>query len=213
MVYRVYSEKIPGVSPESGALLAECVGFLGIGGLKKLRILNRYDVENISPELFERAKMTVFSEPQVDVVCDEPDLSGADAFFAVEPLPGQFDQRADSAAQCIQLMHPGDRPSVRSAKVYVLYGDISDADVDRIKRYVINPVETREASFELPETLQADYPVPADIRIVEGFTAMDGAALEALRAELGLAMDADDVKFLQAYFRDEERRDPTRKYA
>ncbi len=209
MVYRIYSEKKPGVSPESGALLAECVGFLGIGGLKKLRILNRYDVENISAGLFERAKTTVFSEPQVDDICSEPNLNGADAFFAVEPLPGQFDQRADSAAQCIQLMHAGERPLVRSAKVYVLYGDLSPEDVDKVKRYVINPVESREASFDLPDTLRSEYPVPADIRIVEGFTSMDSDALGSLRAELGLAMDADDLAFLQAYFRDEEHRDPT----
>ena len=209
MVYRVFVEKKPGLSPESAALLSDCREFLGIQALERVRILCRYDVESITAELFARARTTVFSEPPVDDICDEPDVTGADAVFAVEALPGQFDQRADSAAQCLQMLCPGDRPVVRSARVYVLYGAVTAADVDAIKRYVINPVESREAALEKPETLRIDHPVPADIETVTGFISMEEGALSALREKMGLAMDLDDLRFLQAYFRDTERRDPT----
>ena len=131
MVYRVYSEKKKEFAHEAEALLAEAGKLLGISGLKDVRVLNRYDAENIRPELFEYAKTTVFSEPQVDVCTDEPDLAGA-RVFAVEFLPGQFDQRADSAAQCIQLISQEDRPLIRSAKVYALYGDVSDAELEDV---------------------------------------------------------------------------------
>ena len=151
----------------------------------------------------------MFSEPQLDLVSEEAELQDADLVFAVEPLPGQFDQRADSAAQCIQMLHPGERPTVRSAKVYALYGTLTEHDVESIKHYVINPVESREASLTKPETLRIDYPIPQDIQTVEGFTAMDEAALSALLDSLGLAMDLDDLRFLQSYFRDTEKRDPT----
>ena len=140
MVYRVYVEKKPGLTEEAAALFAEATGLLGIVGLESVRVINRYDVENITPELFERAKTTVFSEPAVDNAADTLDCDGG-IVFAVEYLPGQFDQRADSAAQCIQLMSRSDRPLIRTAKIYVLYGDISASDVERIKKYVINPVE------------------------------------------------------------------------
>ncbi|MBR1457118.1 MAG: phosphoribosylformylglycinamidine synthase [Oscillospiraceae bacterium] len=209
MVYRVFVEKKPGVSPEAASLLSDCRDFLGIRGLTAVRVLNRYDVENVSAELFAYARGSVFSEPQLDHVSDEASLGDAACVFAVEPLPGQFDQRADSAAQCIQMLHPGDRPTVRSARVYALYGEISAADIEAVKHYVINPVESREAALEKPETLRIDYARPADIETVEGFTEMDGAALAALLDRLGLAMDLDDLKFLQAYFRDEEKRQPT----
>ena len=209
MIYRVYVEKKPGLAPEAAALLTECRDFLGIENLRAIRVLNRYDVENISEELFLRARGTIFSEPQLDLVSEEPDLSDANFVFAVEPLPGQFDQRADSAAQCIQLMQPGDRPTVHTAKVYALYGELSADERRTIQNYVINPVESREASLEKPETLQIDYPQPADIETVLGFCEMDRAALSALLDRLGLAMDLDDLAFLQAYFRDEEKRDPT----
>jgi len=209
MVYRVFVEKKPGLAPEAAALLGDCRSFLGIAGLRSVRILNRYDVEDIDADLFARAKTTVFSEPPLDLVSDAADLSGADAVFAVEPLPGQFDQRADSAAQCIQLLGRCERPTVRSAKVYALSGDLSPADVEAVRRYVINPVESREASLETPETLKAVYPQPAAVKTVEGFTALDEAGLSALLDEMGLAMDLDDLALLQSYFRDEERRDPT----
>lgn len=189
--------------------MADCRGFLGIEGLDQVRILNRYDAENIDPALFDYAKTTVFSEPQLDTVSETAELSDADAVFAVEPLPGQFDQRADSAAQCIQLLSQGERPTVRTAKVYGLYGALTATEVQAVKRYVINPVESREASLDRPETLQMTAEQPDHVETVEGFTGMDEAELPALLERLGLAMDFADLKFLQAYFRDEERRDPS----
>ncbi len=209
MIYRVFVEKRPGLAPEASSLLAECRDFLGIESLRALRVLNRYDVEGIGEELFRRARRTVFSEPQLDFIYEEAPLSDADRVFAVEPLPGQFDQRADSAAQCIQLLQPGDRPTVRTARIYALYGELSAEEFERIKHYVINPVESREASLEKPETLQASYPVPMDIETVEGMCDMDRTALSALLDRFGLAMDLDDLVFLQTYFRDTEKRDPT----
>ena len=207
MVYRVYVEKKPGLNEEAAALFAEATGLLGVKGLENVRVINRYDAENITTELFERAKTTVFSEPAVDNVGDAPDTVGA-AVFAVEYLPGQFDQRADSAAQCIQLMSRSDRPLIRTAKIYALYGDVTASDVEKIKKYVINPVEAREASLELPETLKVRYDVPQDVKTLDGFTALDRAGLEAFVSEYGLAMDADDAEFCRNYFIG-EKRDPT----
>ena len=209
MVFRVYVEKKPGLAPEAASLLSDARSFLGLQSLTGVRILNRYDVEDIAQELFDYAKTTVFSEPQLDLVSDEADVKDAAAVFAVEPLPGQFDQRADSAAQCIQLLSQGERPIVRSAKVYALYGALSGEDVAAIKHYVINPVEAREASLDKPETLRMEHPQPDTVETVEGFAALDEAGLAQLLDSLGLAMDLDDLKFLQAYFRDEEKRDPT----
>ena len=207
MVYRVYVEKKPGQTQEAQGLLGQIRDFLQIKGLKELRILNRYDAENIDAQLFRYAVNTVFSEPQVDNVSFQ--APQGQIVFAVEPLPGQYDQRADSAAQCIQILSQGERPTVRTARVYVLEGELTAEQVEAVKKYVINPVESREASLELPETLRMEYDIPTTVRTVEGFTAMDAAALDALRDELGLAMDLDDLKFLQGYFRDDEGRDPT----
>ena len=209
MVYRVFVEKKPGLAPEAAGLLSDCRSFLGLSSLTDVRILNRYDVEDIDEGLFAYARSAVFSEPQLDRVSDQADTAGAAAVFAVEPLPGQFDQRADSAAQCIQLLSQGERPTVRSAKVYALYGALSAADIQAVKDYVVNPVESREADLDKPETLRMEHPQPDAVETVSGFTALDGAGLAALLEELGLAMDLDDLKFLQGYFRDEERRDPT----
>ena len=209
MVYRVFVEKKPGLAPEAAGLLSDCRSFLGIKKLENVRILNRYDVEGIDEKLFDYARTTVFSEPQLDNVSQEADLSDANVVFAVEPLPGQFDQRADSAAQCIQLQSQGERPTVRSAKVYALYGKLTKKDVEAIKHYVINAVEAREASLEKPETLAIQHAAPETVDTVKGFIKMTDAALGKLLDKLGLAMDLDDLKFLQAYFRDEEHRDPT----
>ena len=209
MVYRVFSEKKPGLSPEAEALLSDCRAFLGIGGLNNIRVLNRYDAEGIDRDLFDYAIRTVFSEPQLDIASEAAEVSDADAVFAVEPLPGQFDQRADSAAQCVQLLSQGERPTVRTAKVYALYGKLSGEDIEKIKAHVINPVETREAALEKPETLQIEHPQPERVETVEGFTALPPEGLSALSERLGLAMDQADLEFLQAYFRDEEQRDPT----
>ncbi len=207
MVYRVYVEKKPGQTQEAQGLLGQIRDFLQIKGLKALRILNRYDAENIDEQLFRYAVNTVFSEPQVDNVSFQ--APQGQIVFAVEPLPGQYDQRADSAAQCIQIISQGNRPVIRTAKVYVLTGDISDEELAAIKKYVINAVESREASLDMPETLAVHYDAPETVATVEGFTAMDERALAALLEQLGLAMDLDDLKFLQAYFRDTEHRDPT----
>ena len=207
MVYRVFVEKKEELANEAKALCADAQALLGIKTLEKVRVINRYDAENISEELFAYAKGTVFSEPQLDIVTDAPDLSGA-TVFAVEYLPGQFDQRADSAAQCIQIISKGERPLIRTAKLYALYGALTEADVAEIKKYVINPVEAREAGFEKPETLVAKYDIPTEVGTLDGFTALDRAGLESFVKEYGLAMDADDIAFCQDYFKSEHR-DPT----
>ena len=207
MVYRVYVEKKAGQTHEADGLLREIQEFLQVKGLTSLRVLNRYDVENIEKDLFDYAVNTVFSEPQVDDVCYEQPQG--QIVFAVEPLPGQFDQRADSAAQCVQILSQGERPLVRTAKVYVLEGQISEKDLAAIRNHVINPVECREAALEMPETLAVEYAIPDSVATVTGFIGLDEAGLSALLDSLGLAMDLDDLKFLQNYFREEEKRDPT----
>jgi len=208
MVYRIFVEKKKGLDNEAQGLLSEAKNLLGISGLENIRLFNRYDAENITEELFNYCVQTVFSEPQLDVARAEIELPGA-YVFAVEALPGQYDQRADSAAQCIQIISQGERPLIRTAKVYALYGDVTEADIAAIKKHVINAVESREAALEKPETLAIEYAAPQTVATVEGFISMDDAALAALLDEKGLAMDLDDLKFLQAYFRDEEHRDPT----
>ena len=208
MVFRVYVEKKPGFDVEAQQLGTELKTILGIDGLRKVRIVNRYDVEGISQELFEQATPTVFSEPQVDdASADLPDFGDA-TVFATEFLPGQFDQRADSAAECIQLISQGERPTVRSAKVYALEGTLSEADVDAIKHYVINPVEAREASLEAKTTLKTQVPTPGKVETIAGFNEMDAAAGQKFIDERGLAMDLADLEFCQKYF-SEEGREPT----
>ncbi len=207
MVYRVFVEKKPELAHEAKALLSEAKELIGISSLENVRIINRYDAENISEELFSYAEKTVFSEPQLDIVSHEIDMSGA-VCFAVEYLPGQFDQRADSAAQCIQIISKSERPVIRTAKVYMLYGKLSDSDVDTIKKYVINPVEAREASFALPETLRVNYEIPTTVKTLEGFCSLSREGLLDFMKEYGLAMDIDDISFCQSYFRG-EKREPT----
>ena len=206
MVYRVFVEKKKELAQEAKALLGEARDLLGIKNLTDVRVINRYDAENITPELFDYAKRTVFSEPQLDIVSDSIEINGK--CFAVEFLPGQFDQRADSAAQCIQIISQGERPLIRTAKIYILIGDITDADAQRIKKYVINPVEAREASLEKPETLAVKYDIPTEVRTLDGFIKLDRAGLEDFVKKYGLAMDADDIAFCQDYFKSEHR-DPT----
>ena len=207
MVFRVYVEKRQELANEARALLSDARSLLGIKGLSDVRVINRYDAENITEELFEYAKNTVFSEPQLDIASEEVDLENA-VVFAVEYLPGQYDQRADSAAQCIQIISQGERPTVRTAKVYALYGNLSDGDVAEIKKYVINPVEAREATLEKFDTLKTDYDVPTEVKTLDGFISLDRAGLEAFVRDYGLAMDADDIAFCQEYFKSEHR-DPT----
>ena len=207
MVYRIFVEKKRGFDSEAQSLLADVKTFLGIKNLIDVRVVNRYDVENIDHELFDYACTAVFSEPQVDDTFIDPDFTGA-MTFAVEYLPGQFDQRADSAAQCIQIISQKERPLVRTAKIYALYGDLTEKQIEAIKKYVINPVESREASFELPETLVSVYDVPDSVKTLEGFINYSDAELEKFLVRYGLAMDKDDLQFCRDYFRS-EKRDPT----
>ena len=204
MVYRIYVEKKAGLDNEARALLSEIKTFLGIESVERVRIINRYDAENITEELFNYAVGTVFSEPQLDDVYKNVENDGA-VVFATEFLPGQFDQRADSAAQCIQLISQGDKPTVASAKVYMLYGRLTKDDVSRIKKHVINPVEAREASLATRETLATEYAVPTTVATLDGFLDLDSDGLAAFIAEKGLAMDLDDIKFCQQYFKKEGR--------
>ena len=207
MVYRVYVEKKPELANEAKALLNDARNLLGITNLTNVRLLNRYDAENITCELFDYATKTVFSEPQLDITSDACNLEGA-TVFAVEFLPGQFDQRADSAAQCIQIISQGERPLVHSAKVYGLYGNLSDSEIVAIKKYVINPVEAREASLDKPETLKVTYAIPTEVKTLNGFIQLDEKGLADFVKEYGLAMDEADIAFCQSYFR-KENRDPT----
>ncbi|MBR3968872.1 MAG: phosphoribosylformylglycinamidine synthase [Clostridia bacterium] len=207
MVYRVYVEKKKELANEAMGLLSEAKNLLGITNLTDVRIFNRYDAENITEELFNYAIGTVFSEPQLDIATSDIETGDA-TVFAVEFLPGQFDQRADSAAQCIQIISQGDRPLIRSAKVYALYGKLTDTDINEIKKYVINPVEAREADLALPQTLATKYDIPTTVKTLEGFLSLDREGLEKFVKDMGLAMDADDIAFCQNYFKTEGR-EPT----
>ena len=208
MVYRIFVEKKAGLRHEADHLKEDIVSFLQIKSLKDLRLVNRYDVENITEELFKTSVSTVFSEPQLDETYFEFSDDTAKVIFAVEYLPGQFDQRADSAAQCVQIISKGDRPTVRTAKVYALYGDLTEDEILKIKKYVINPVEAREATLEKPETLATEYDIPTTVKTLDGFLKLDRKGLEEFVAAYGLAMDADDIAFCQNYFKTEDR-DPT----
>ena len=207
MVYRVYVEKKKGLEHEANSLYRELTEMLGISSLTKVRLFNRYDVENIEKELFDYSVNTVFSEPQLDNVSYSL-LDDNCIIFAVEYLPGQFDQRADSAAQCIQLISQKNRPLVRTARVYCLYGNISEGELAAIKKYVINPVESREATLEEFDTLVAEYELPTSVATIDGFIGFGEEELAKMISELGLAMDIDDIRFCRDYFRTEHR-DPT----
>ena len=206
MVYRVYVEKKEGLGSEAEALERELKSFLGIAGLKKLRLINRYDVENADEELFRKLIPTVFSEPQVDEVYDS--LPEADEIFAVEYLPGQFDQRASSAAECAELVALCPRPVIRTAKVYALYGSLSEEEKAAVRKYVVNPVESRIASLEIPVTLAEEYAPPEKVKTLSGFTALDDEGLERVLKEYSLAMDLNDLRFTRGHFATEGR-DPT----
>ncbi len=208
MVYRIFVEKKAGLRHEADHLKDDIVSFLQIDGLKEIRLFNRYDVENITEELFSASIDTVFSEPQLDETSDTFSADGAAVVFAVEYLPGQFDQRADSAAQCVQIISKGERPTVRTAKVYALYGNLSEQEIATIKKYVINPVEAREAALEKPETLATEYDIPNEVKTLDGFLSYNREELAAFVRDYGLAMDLDDIAFCQNYFQTEQR-DPT----
>ncbi|MDP2892431.1 MAG: phosphoribosylformylglycinamidine synthase [Bacillota bacterium] len=209
MVLRIFVEKKKGMDVEAEGLFSDLREGLGLRGLKRLRILNRYDVSGLTQKEFKGIKAAVFYEPAVDTAYDETFTlpKGAHA-FAVEYLPGQYDQRADSAAQCVQLIYRKDRPEVRTAKVYILEGDISEADLVRIKGYLINPVDSREADMEKPHTLEIKVPAPAEVPTLDGFNALSDGGLMALDRDLGLAMKFKDLKFCQDHFK-KEGREPT----
>ena len=206
MVYRIYVAKKSEFANEAKALMGEIKNLLKIEGIKNLKVINRYDVEDIEKDLFDKCINAVFSEPQIDDAFEK--LPTADYIFAVEPLPGQFDQRADSAAQCIQLFSAGNRPVVKTAKVYAIDGNLTDAELEQIKKYVINPVECREADLQEKQTLAVEYDLPESVQTLVGFNKLDLDGLNLFLKEKGLAMDIDDLKFLQAYFV-KENRDPT----
>ena len=208
MVFRIYVEKKPALAQEADALLRDVRSFLGIRSLEKLRILNRYDAEGLDKSLFGRAVRTVFSEPQVDVTYDALPAKDGSLRFAVEYLPGQYDQRADSAAQCIQILSQGERPAIRTAKVYLLYGKLTEEEFSAIRRYVVNPVESREASLEKISTLAMQYDLPQTVAVLDGFCEMKDDALSAFCRDYSLAMDEGDLACCRDYFRTEGR-EPT----
>ena len=207
-IKRLFVEKKKGFDIEAGALCRDLKENLGLGGLKSVRIINRYDVEGMSDADIELTRDTVFAEPQVDNILFG-EISIDDKYFATEYLPGQFDQRADSAAQCVQIMTGGEKPIVRTAKIVVLCGDISDDDVNSAADYCINPVESRRASIEMPESLIDKSDEPLDVATIDGFCDADDDGLKAMIADMGLAMDFDDISFCRDYFKNTEKRNPT----
>ncbi len=208
-VRRIYVEKKTGFDVEAKEVLADLRENLSMKELSSVRIINRYDIEGITDEEYDKARCLIFSEPPVDNVYDEDANITEGKVFAVEFLPGQFDQRAASAEECISILTAKDRPRVRYAKIYVLIGDVSDADVDAIKKYVINPVESREASLLKPDSLDMVVDYPEDVKTIDGFIDMDEAAMSTFLSEMGFAMDIDDLKFCQNYFKNTEKRNPT----
>ena len=209
-VYRIYVEKKPEFAVEANSLIGGIKSALGLDNLTGLRVINRYDAEGLSREDFDLAAPVVFSEPAVDVTYDHLPAVKADEFvFAVEYLPGQFDQRADSCAQCISLLTGGKRPTIKSARIYIVSGKLTEAELDQIKHYMINPVESREASLDCFDTLDIKYTIPTTVKTVEGFIYSTDDDLRFMLTDLGLAMDFDDIKFCQDYFKNVEKRNPT----
>ena len=209
-VRRVYVEKKEPFAVAARKLRDDIKGFLGIEGIRNVRILIRYDVENISDETFEKGCRTVFSEPPVDVLYREKiEVPEGAKVFSVEALPGQFDQRADSAEQCLQFLNENEKPVVRTAVTYLLEGDLSEEDAARVRAYCVNPVDSRETGLEKPLTLRTEYPEPEDVQILDGFISMEQEALKGLYGSLGLAMTFADFAFIQEYFAGTEHRDPT----
>lgn len=210
MVRRVLVEKREGFDLEAKALKKDLVESLHIDNIENLRILNRYDVEGISEEVYENAAKTIFSEPNLDVVYYEeiPELNG-ERVFAIEFLPGQYDQRGDWAAQCVQIVNQGIRPAINTAKVYILSGKITDEEFSKIKDYCINPVDSREASLEKPETLKMETEIPTTVEVLDGFIDLDEDGLRTFVSEKGLAMTLGDLQHVQKYFKDTEKRNPT----
>ena len=210
-VRRVLVEKRQGFDLEAQSLKRDLVESLHIDTIENIRVLNRYDVEDLSEEVFENAAKTIFSETNLDIVSygKVEDINENDRVFAIEYLPGQYDQRGDWAAQCIQIVNDGKRPNISTAKVYILSGNISDADFERIKAYCINPVDSREAELSIPNTLAMEVEVPTAVEILDGFVDYSTEELEEFLNEQGLAMTLADLQHIQNYFKNEERRNPT----
>ena len=210
MVKRIYVQKKQGFDVEAIGLLGDLKENLLIENLEDIVMLNRYDVEGITDEVFAKAKNTVFSEPQVDLCFEEEyPFEKEDKVFGVEYLPGQFDQRANSLSECLQILTEGARPVSKSAKIYVLKGNLSTEDVEKIKAYIINPVDSRESSLDKLESLDEKQEEPSDVAIVEGFINMTDEDSKKFYENYGFAMDLEDLKFCQKYFRDVEKRDPS----
>ena len=209
-VKRIYVEKKAEYAVQARKELNEIHDFLGLDEVTGIRLLIRYDMENISDVTYEAAKGLIFSEPPVDILYEGtfPRAEGAKV-FSVESLPGQFDQRADSAEQCVKLLNEAEEPIIRSAVTYVIEGDVTEEQLDKIKAHYVNPVDSRLSDGEVPETLVQVFDVPGDVRIFDGFTGMDEASLKELYGSLGLAMTFADFIYIRDYFRDEEKRDPS----
>ena len=209
-VRRVYVEKKPEFAGAARDLSHEIRHYMGVSGVTGVRILIRYDVENVSDDVFEQACHVVFAEPPVDILYKETfPVSAGSRTFSVEYLPGQFDQRADSAVQCIQFLNGSEEPVIRTATTYVIEGNVSDGDLEIIKHHCINPVDSREASPEKPKTLVMDFPEPQDIKVFDGFIDMKDDDLKKLYDSLNLAMTFKDFQFIRNYFRTDEKRNPT----
>ena len=209
-VIRIFVEKKPGFDIEAGHIMADLRENLGMTAIEDLRYLNRYDISGLSQEEFQQARGTILSEPNVDQVYDE-EFPAPEGYrvFAMEYLPGQYDQRADSAAQCVQLLTQGERPQVLTARVVAVKGDITDEQFEKIQSYLVNPVESRIASLDKPESLDMQAEVPPDVARVKGFIGWNGEELKNYYGSMGFAMTLEDLAFCQEYFRDTEHRDPT----
>ena len=209
-VKRIYVEKKPEYAVKARELKHEIKSYLGITSVEDIRLFIRYDVENISDEIFEKACHSVFSEPPVDTLTLENiDVPANGKVFSVEYLPGQYDQRADSAVQCIQFLKEDEQPIIKTATTYMVIGNVSDDEFSRIKAHCINPVDSRETDMVKPETLVTNYDEPKDVAIFDGFISMDEAALKSLYESLNLAMTFNDFLHIKNYFTNEEKRDPS----
>ena len=209
-VKRVFVEKKPEFAVQARELRDEIESYLGIAGVTGVRVLVRYDIENLSEDVYREALGTIFSEPPVDEVFEGDFVHGADdAVFSVEYLPGQFDQRADSAEQCVKLLKETEEPVIKTATTYVISGSLTKEELDAVKAFCINPVDSREASETIPETLVSVFEKPEDVAVFEGFASMDEAALKELYGSLNLAMTFKDFLHIQAYYKNEEKRDPS----
>lgn len=210
MIKRIYVEKKKKYDIEANNLRHDIRNSLGIKNLNDIRLLNRYDIEGILDEHYNIAKTTIFSEPPVDTIFEETfDLASCETAFAVEYLPGQYDQRADSAIQCVQIITQQYKPEIAVAKVYVLNGDLKDEEVEKIKKYCINPVDSREADLTKRISLKIDMPIPENIKVFDDFIEKNDFEIEKMRGELGLAMSYEDIKFCQNYFKNDLHRNPT----